>query len=142
MRPPSILMFERLFLISLALSMLSFVLGYETMAEELANEPGVAELGLGNGFLVTTMVVGVGIYLLLWFLIARKASNVAKWILIALLALSVISLPALFSGPMDLYAILTLAVYALEVAAVVFLFRDDATAWLKGEGDTDPATFD
>jgi hypothetical protein len=142
MRPPSILMFERLFLGSLALSVVSYFVNYESMLRDLETQPGVAELGLGSGFAIGSMAVGLAIYLLLWFFIARKASSVAKWILIAFLALSVISLPAMVMALWDLGVVLGLAVYALEVAAAVYLFRDDAAAWFKGEVSTDPATFD
>ena len=142
MRPPSIVMFERLFLASMVLSVLAFIVGYDTLTEQLANEPGLSELGLGAGFLTGIVAVSVAIYLLLWFLIARKASSVAKWILIVLLALSLFSLPAIFAGVLDLIAILNIAVYALELAAVVHLFRADAVAWFRGEWNTDPTTFD
>ena len=142
MRPASIVMFERLFLGSLALSVVSFFINYETMLRDLETQPELAELGLGAGFAIGSMAVGLAIYLLLWFFIARKASSVAKWILIALLALSAISLPGIVLSPWDLGVVLALAVYALEVAAAVYLFRDDAARWFKGEASADPATFD
>jgi uncharacterized membrane protein len=141
MRPASILMFERLFLASLVLSVISFFINYESMLRDLETQPGLAELGLGSGFAIGSIVVGLAIYLLLWFFIARKASSVAKWILIVLLAFSAISLPAIVLGPWDLGVVLALAVYALEVAAAAYLFRDDAAAWFKGEVSADPATF-
>lgn len=141
MRPPSILMFERLFLASIGLSVLSLILNFEALMEEVAREPAMAGFGLGGGFVLGIAAVGYALYLLLWFLIARKASNVAKWILIVLLALSLVSLLGTLAGPWDLPMLLGLAVYALEVAAVVYLFRPDAHAWLKGEA-ADPKTFD
>jgi hypothetical protein len=141
MRPPSIIMFERLFLASLALSLVGFALSYEVMLEEFAREPGMAELGLGSGFVLGIVAVSYAVYLLLWFLIARRASNVAKWILVVLLALSVISLVGLFAGPWDWMALTGLAVYALEIAAAVYLFRPDAAAWLRGNA-VDPTAFD
>lgn len=142
MRPQSIVMFDRLFLGSLAVSALSIVLSWNELTAQLANEPGVAEIGLGSGLIAGMVAVGFAISLLLWFLISRKASNVAKWILVALAALSLISLPGMFAGPWNLTAILGLASYVLEIAALVFLFRDDAKAWLKGEGSANPATFE
>jgi hypothetical protein len=135
-------MFDRLFLASLALSAVGVVLGWDTMTAQLASEPGVAELGLGSGLIAGMVVAGFAISLLLWFLIAHKASNVAKWILIVLAALGLISVPAMLAGPWDLTAILGIVSYLLEIAALVFLFRDDAKAWFRGEGNADPATFD
>ena len=100
---------------------------------------------MGQGFAVGSFVVGIAIYLLLWFFIARKASNVAKWIFVVLLALSVLSvlytLAASFA--LTVTTLLGLAIYALEISAAVFLFRDDAVAWLTHKEPTaDPATFD
>jgi len=46
------------------------------------------------------------------------------------------------AGPWDAMQMLSLAVFALLIAAVVHLFRADAVAWLKGEVPADPAAFD
>ncbi len=144
MRPSSIVMFERLFLASLAISVVNFFVGYDAMVASVEREPTLSAVGVGEGAAVAAFVIGLAIYLLLWFLIARKASNVAKWVLVVLLALSVLSLLSTLASSFALTAttLLGLAVYALEIAAVVFLFRDDAKAWLKGEAAADPAAFD
>ncbi len=142
MRPPSILMFERLFLASLAVSVVSIVIGFDAMVDQLAREPGTAALGFGGGFLAGTIAVGMAISLLLWFLIAHKASNVAKWILIVLAAFGLISIPAMLTAPWDTTVLLGLTSYAFEIAALIFLFRDDASAWFKGRWSTDAGTFD
>jgi hypothetical protein len=135
-------MFERLFLGSLAVSLAGVAIGWEAMSAQLTSEPGLAEIGLGGGFLAGLIAVGFAISLLLWFLIAHKASNVAKWILVVLAALSLISVPGMVAGPWDLTAVLGIVSYGLEIAALVFLFRDDAKAWLGGAANADPETFD
>ena len=145
MRPSSIIMFERLFLASLVVSAVNFFVGYDAMLASVEREPSLRALGVGQGFAVGSFVVGIAIYLLLWFFIARKASNVAKWIFVVLLALSVLSvlytLAASFA--LTVTTLLGLAIYALEISAAVFLFRDDAVAWLTHKEPTaDPATFD
>ncbi len=144
MRPQSIIMFERLFLASLAVSVVNFILGYGVAVETLQRDANIQQLGLGGGFAIAIFAVGTGIYLLLWFLIAHKAINIAKWVLIALIALSVVSLATSLAGSftLDLTTGLGLATYILEVAAAVYLFREDAVAWLKGKAPADPATFD
>ncbi len=144
MRPQSIIMFERLFLASLAVSVVNFILGYGVAVETLQRDANIQQLGLGGGFAIALFAVGTGIYLLLWFLIAHKAINIAKWVLIALIALSVVSLATSLAGSftLDLTTGLGLATYILEVAAAVYLFREDAVAWLKGKAPADPATFD
>src|SRR5687768_11985291 len=118
MRPDSIIMFERLILASLALSMFNFFVGYEPMMEQLDREPALQQVGFGVGFVIGSLVVGLAIYLLLWFLIARKASNVAKWILVVLTALGLTSFLAAFAigpVPFDLNAMLGTAYYVLAV---------------------------
>ena len=145
MRPPSIVMFERLFMASLALSVVTFLVGYEATMDELARQPGLSQIGFGSEILIGTMVVTTAVYLLLWFLIARKASNVAKWFLVAFTAIGVATLLYSFAAVglnTDVNAMLGIAYYVLAVAAVVFLFKPDASAWLKEERAADPATFD
>jgi hypothetical protein len=142
MRPDSIVMFERLFLASLAVSMLSFLIGYDEMMAALAREPAMQEIGLGSGFIIGVVGASYAIYLLLWVLIVHKAANFAKWILVVFVAIGFVSVPMTLTGPWNLTALLGLAVYALELAAVVYLFRADAKAWFKGEQSADPATFD
>jgi hypothetical protein len=143
MRPQSIVMFERLFLLSLALSAVSFLVNYDAMVAALQSEAALRDLGLGSGFALGLFAFGLAVYLLLWFFIARKASNIAKWVYVVLLALSIPSLvSSLSTFSFSMGGLLGIAVYALEVAAAVFLFRADAIAWLKGQPSAGPATFD
>ena len=74
MRPPSIVMFERLFLASLALSVVSLIINYDLMIEQLAAEPALAELGLGGGFVLGRAANVYAIYVLLVYFISRNAS--------------------------------------------------------------------
>ena len=145
MRPHSIVMFERLFLASLALSLLASILAFDAVVDEMTRDPAVQQMGLGGGFAAGVLAIGLAIYLLLWFLIAHKASNIAKWILVVFVAVGVISLLISVTQAFtaDLPTLLGLVTYALELAAVAFLFRSDAVAWLRGESETaDPATFE
>src|SRR5690606_15312396 len=68
MRPNSILAFERLFLCSIALSVLNFVMGYEALVETVDRHPTLVAAGIGSGAAVALFALGVAIYLLLWFL--------------------------------------------------------------------------
>jgi hypothetical protein len=135
-------MFDWLFLGSLAVSAAGVVISWQPMMAQLAAQPGVAELGIGSGFLAGAIAVAFAISLLLWFLVSRKASNVAKWILIELAAVSLISVPGMLAGPRNLSTILGLISYVLEIAALGFLFRPDARAWFRGDTNAEPATFD
>ena len=142
MRPQSIVMFERLFLASQVLGAAGVVLSYQKLTDLAANDPGMRQLGLGSGFLLGIVIASYAVYMLLWYLIARGASNAAKWILVVFTVLGVLfALPGL-AGAWDSTSALSLVVYALEVLAVVYLFRPDAKEWLAGKGQADPATFD
>ncbi|MBB5732022.1 Ca2+/Na+ antiporter [Altererythrobacter atlanticus] len=134
-------MFERLFLGSLALSVISFFMSYESMTRQIENEAALAELGIGGGIVIGSFLFSMAVYLLLWFLIARKGVGLAKWVLVVLLALSLISVPGMLAA-INIVNIIGLIVYALEVAAVIFLFKDDARAWFQGGEPANPDTFD
>ena len=143
MRPPSIVKFERLFLAALALGVISLVVSYEAATAQLAREPTLRQLGIGGSeIFLGISAAWLAIYLLLWFLITRKASNVAKWILVILSALGALFFVPALAGPWNLGLLLNLAYYALELAAVACLFQADAVAWLKGKPDTDQTALD
>ena len=142
MRPESVIMFERLFLLSLAVSAGSALVGYDEMMRAVTGDPAMQRLGLGSGFLLGAMAASFAIYLLLWYLIAHKSSNIAKWILIVLVAIGLATVPMSLTGALTTPLLLNLAVYALEVASLVYLFRADARAWFRGETRSDPATLD
>jgi hypothetical protein len=136
-------MFERLFLASLAISAISTFFVYDGVERALTTDPSMQRLGLGSGFLIGLLVASFAVYLLLWYLIAHKAANVAKWILLVLVVLGVLtSLPGVFQASFDFATLSGLAAILLEIAAVVYLFRTDSDAWLKGEQPRDPTAFD
>lgn len=144
MRPASITMFDRLFLGSLGLGLVNVVLSYDTTIGQLEANPAVAEMGLaGPGFVIATMAFGYGISLLLWFLTARKAVNVAKWVLVVLTVIGTLGTPlALVDVPLP-QAIITVVLTVMQLAALWFLFRPDAKAWFAhGPKGMDPATFE
>jgi hypothetical protein len=78
---------------------------------------------------------------LFWFLIARRASNTAKWILVTLTAiglLSILSWPGLLATYGTAYIALVALTTALNFASVALLFRGDAVRWLKSKGTVAP----
>ena len=139
-RPRSILMFERLFLASILLGFVIVPSGWETARAELRAAPelpGAVELAsMGMPFMIGIFVVTTIINVLLWYFIARRASVVAKWILIAFNVLAIVALvtqAALGLVPGDLVVAIDLLVLALNVAAIWYLFRPDARLWFAGE---------
>jgi hypothetical protein len=143
MRPTSIIQFERFYLGALVVGLINNVLNW-SQATAALNDPNVQAVGMGTGFLVGTMVVGIVIQLLLWYFTAKRGSNIAKWILVVLFGLGLIglliSLPGLFAiGTIG--AVLSLLAVALQAYAVFMLFKPDAVAWLEGKGPTNPDIF-
>lgn len=142
MRPASITMFDRLYLGGLALGLVNFVVSYDTTMAQIAADPALSTFG-GLPFLLGTMAISYTISLLFWYFIARRASNVAKWILVVLTAIGALSLPLSLTQMGTAQLILTLVVFGMQVVAVWFLFRPDAKAWFTpGAQGMDPTVFD
>lgn len=79
------------------------------------------------------MAIGPAISLILWFFVAHRRSNVARWLVIGLIAISTISLVTTFPVVMatgTLIVALTLLTSALELYALWCLFQPDAVEWL------------
>lgn len=146
MRPNSILWFERLFLISLVIGIINTALSYEDNLAMLQADPGAEKLGFGGGFVLITAAFSFGLMLLLWYFIARRASPVAKWILVALTVLGILSMPSSLAmiAKQNIYGvIIPILLTLLQIAALVFFFRQDAKAWFASRGrmDHDPEIF-
>ena len=90
--------------------------------------------------LPASVIVGLILRVVLWHFTARRPSLVAKWVVIAMAAVSGIILlfgiVALISGatPSLAAALAGIASGALYVAAAAYLLRPDAHAWF-GEAD-------
>ena len=146
MRPYSIIQFDRFFLSSMGLGIINVALSFQDNLARLEADPTTAQMGLGSGFLVLTTSLGFAIPLLLWYFVSRRASNVAKWILIGLTALGVLTIiPSLqqLAQVGTFTVVATLLITALQIIALTFLFRGDAKTWLasRGRSGTDPDVF-
>lgn len=144
MRPASIIQFERFYLGALAIGLGNSALTWNKAQDMLANDPNMAAVGLGSGFLISTMVIGLAIPLLLWYFVAKRGSNIAKWILVVLFGLGLIGILMSLASPMlgTLSLVMTLITTAMQGYAVFMLFKPDAVAWLTGDnGPPNPDTF-
>jgi hypothetical protein len=135
-RPQSIVLFDRLFLASLVLALINAVLAYPTLVEEVEADPALAQIG-GGPIVIGVVLASLLIPLVLWYFISRRASNIAKWLLVALVAIGLFFGNFSFSDGLTLPAVLGLVVTLLQVVAIVMLFRADARAWLEGDGAAD-----
>ncbi len=128
MRPSSIVWFERLFLLSLALAMLNAVLSYGMLVAEVESEPALA--GMGGPLVLTVVAASLLIPLILWYFIARRASVIAKWLLVALIAIGLLFGSYGFESGITLPDLLGVVVTILQLLATALLFRADAREWL------------
>lgn len=133
MRPQSIIRFEQFYLGAIVLGLVNSFLNWDTSLAQMQADPAAAQM-FGSGFLMAVTAIGVAIQLLLWFFIARKASVVAKWILVVFFLLGLLGVALSLASVSGLPMILSLLVITLQGLAVYMLFRPDAVAWLNNKG--------
>jgi len=140
-QPPSIHTFEKFFWASLLAGVVNIMFNWDYVTATLLEDPGLNippdSIGI---ILMVAVIFGLGINILLWFLITQKSSKVGKWVFAVFTAYGVISgIAALFVAP-QLTLILGTISTALSAGALYMLFRPDALAWFDGEsfdaGDT------
>ncbi len=146
-RPPSIILFEKVFFASIVISVITLALSWNRMVSTaVAQRPGIAEAA--PSVMLVGAAIGIGIPILLWYFIARRASNVAKWIFVVLTAISIFSFVSSIANPMipgTLMIVVGAVTTALQVFAAWLLFKPDARAWLESrgvEGRSDSHTID
>ncbi len=131
-RPASIISFERLYLGSLALGAVSTAMNWSTMQAQIAADPSSAILP--SWFLPVTLTVGFLIPIILWYFAARRGAVVAKWIIVVLFAIGLLSIPSLFIVPNPILIKLLSGVnFVLQAIAVWMLFKPDAKQWFAGD---------
>ncbi|UKK84992.1 hypothetical protein L7H23_02475 [Sphingopyxis sp. BSN-002] len=144
-RPVSIINFERSFWASILIGVVSTVLQWSMMRELVEKDPVLSQSAdaavIGIGFAVALSFAFGG---LLWYLISRRASNVAKWIYVVLMGFGIVSSFTTMNDPLSpkgLAFALSLAGAGLTALSIYFLFRKDARAWFAGK-NVDPRIFE
>ena len=82
MRPQSVVMFERLFLLSLALSVISFAVGYGEFSQQVLRDPAMRQLGLGVGFILEATRVHFTVEGPIWQRILRYVVGIIVTVII------------------------------------------------------------
>ena len=141
-RPASIVTFERCYLGAWIVGLINTALNWNVTMAMMDANPAVAQMGpsFGAAVLVGGLLLGALITLLLWHFVARRGSQVAKWIVVVLFAIGLVSfLYGLVAGrtSFGLVALLGVVTLALQGVAVAMLFRPDTPAWF-GETPADP----
>ena len=137
MRPASIVNFERLYLGAILLGLVNFYLSWDESAAMLRAVPGMPA---GNGLLYAAVGISLFLQLLLLYFIARRASVVAKWVLIVWIGIGLVGLVGNLGAGTTLGTLstaMTIVTTLLQLAAIWMLFRPDTKAWFA-DGVDDP----
>lgn len=134
MKPASIVTFERCYIASWAVGLINTLLAWRGAGAMLARNPQLRTMpALGSSVLVIGVVLGAAITFALWYFIARRASVVAKWLVTAFFAFSLVSfLASLASGRAAMIGVpivLGAVSLVLEGVAIWMLFKPDSRLW-------------
>lgn len=133
-RPQSIIWFERFYLGALALGLLNTMLNWSVIQQQLGTS--AASSILPGWFMPAILGIAFAINLLLWYLVARRRSVVAKWFVTVLFIIGLFGLLGLVRGQVPGRIVpFTILNYLLNAAAVVMLFRPDTKRWFAGKRD-------
>jgi heme/copper-type cytochrome/quinol oxidase subunit 4 len=123
--PKNVLWFEVLLYLSLTLDALSVAFQDRTPSAEVSGSTIAAATVIAAG-LILLMVYFVG-------LAARRRKNWPRWVLLASLVLSVISLAqTIGSSGVELDSAIEIVSCALTAAGLYFSFTGDARGWFNG----------
>lgn len=141
MRPRSIILFERVYGLNIAMAVASLAWAYARAGQWAPSTPADAAMG-GRAAAAFTIagvaVLVIAIKLLIWFFIARRASNVARWIFVIFFVLAILSLIRTIGlygrGMLPSPFLVGFGVLdtLLRIACLWLLFRPDASAWFRG----------
>lgn len=127
MRPTSIVRFEWLSLLALVIGLVMAVLSW---SQSLAV---ARSAGLGKGSVLLVQAFSVAVPLLLILLVSRRASVIAKWILIVMFLGGLAMIFAspkitLASGP---HFLVQIAQIMMQAVAIVLLFTEESRRWFR-----------
>lgn len=133
MRPRSIVIFEACYLSGMVVGLANIALIWSNFRAMPEMTQMVARF---PWYFPVTFGFGIAINLLLWFFAARRASVVAKWIIVVFFALSTLSLLLSLFRPVavDGMRLIGAIVWVLNAVAVFNLFTTEARAWFAARG--------
>ena len=130
MRPRAIVLFERLYLVSLAIGLVVALVAWSRVVR---TEPAVSEV---PGAILVVPGVTTGLILILVLLTSRARSTIAKYLLVLLFVLGaafkVANAERIFEP--GLMLVPQLFQIALQMLAFYCLFTEEARLWFKGQG--------
>ena len=139
MRPKSIVQFELVYWLWLAVNVASLFLAWPATAADPQVQNVLTRM---PWFLYVVGAVLILLFAGIGYAAARRASSIARWIVVIIAAASALLIgKELASGnlPVDPAGWLTVAAAVLSIVAAVLLFRPDAAAWFGSDDGIDPA---
>ena len=134
LRPASIVTFERCYLGAWLIGLINTIVNWNATIAAVQASPASAQLGpsFGVTMLVGGLVIGAVVTFALWYFVARRGSEVAKWVVIVFFAIGLVFflLGLLRSGlSLGLAGVVTIVQIVLQGIAVAMLFRPDTKPW-------------
>lgn len=127
-RPQAVIRFERLYLAGVGVWLVAAGLKLST-----ASQSG----GINLPFVMLALALIMAINWFFWFFIARRGSNIVRWLFCVAIVFSLVSLPDVWANDLQgglACAILSLLVVILQTAALLMLCGKDANLWLSHKG--------
>jgi hypothetical protein len=141
MRPQSIILFERIYLATVAIGVVTGIWSWLHWSELMPPGMPAAMAGIMPVIMGVSLAFGIGIDLLLWYFIARRGSNVAKWIFILFFALAILGVVrGLFVTSVHISVfrhLISVIELSMQAVCVWLVFRPDTTRWFRGEPSDD-----
>lgn len=140
--PPSIRSFSGCFWAATILSIVDTIVGWEDI---LTFDDGTRAPAIWTIAILGTLAMSYGLSIWLWLGITRRASDRARWLYVFLgIVWSGLTL-WYFDEISDQHgAIFTISmiIWALDIASMVFLFRRDSSDWFQRKIWFNPGTFE
>jgi purine-cytosine permease-like protein len=139
-KPPSIARFERYWFPSTLFWLIGTRLAWDRTQHALTVNPQTIPVAGWAQWAIIALVVATT--LLLWYLVARRASSIARWLVVLLAVIGTVRiLLTLFTlatsaNPHPLSQGSFIISAALTIASAAMLFRDDARLWF-GDGPSE-----
>jgi hypothetical protein len=133
MRPSTIVNFEWLSLLAILLGVATMVLAWDSLISSVRSKV------LGSGLepaVAILAIIYVALLVLLILLTSRRASNVAKWLLVLIIAAGLVGsvprIPAMLGA--GVLGWVETAQMLIQLAAIVMLFLPASRAWFRNGG--------
>lgn len=134
-RPLAITWFGRLYLSSAILSFIFTLVYYPQL------RAWTLERGSAPGAILGVSLLGLLATFAFWYFIAKRASTIAKWVLVVATAVGLASYIAGYQAYLEFgvaYFIIDAMLRLLTLTACAFLFRADAAEWFRNRGRNAP----